>query len=95
MRVRATTLVHAVKFISVKHTHTHISPLYSPLTFMFKERLASSDEYRQVHAFLLSPSLSDGILAICVPLILLDSFRKQFYALDLVRSERNTKASFL
>lgn len=79
-----------------KHrTHTHLSPLYSLLTFMFKERLASSDEYRQVHAFFLSSSLSDGILAICIPLILLDSIRKQFYTLDLVRSERNMKASFL
>lgn len=68
MRVRATTLVHAVKFISVEHTHTHISPLYSPLTFMFKERLASSDEYRQVHAFLLS-----------LPLFLMESSRFVFH----------------
>lgn len=48
------------------------------------------------YSFALSYSLSflsDGIFTICVLLILLDSVREQFHALDLVRDD--TKAVLL
>lgn len=98
MRVRATTLVHAVKFISIESTHLSVvgEILLSPWCAS-----RATDEYRQVLAF--SPFLSlslcvslslllDGIFTICVLLILLDSVRKQF---NLVRSGRDMKASLL